>query len=41
MSVGQNFHPSSFCDLLDQQNHDNLDQDNLIKIFYLRYRNNL
>ena len=41
MFVGQNFHPSSFCDLLDQQNHDSLDQDNLIKIFYLRYRNNL
>jgi hypothetical protein len=41
MSAGQNFHPSSFCDLLDQQNHDHLDQDNLIKIFYLRYRNNL
>ena len=41
MSAGQKFHPSSFCDLLDQQNHDSLDQDNLIKIFYLRYRNNL
>jgi hypothetical protein len=40
MSARQKFHPSSFCDILDKQNHDHLDQDNLMKIFYLRYRNN-
>ena len=40
MSAGQKFHPLSFCDLLDQQNYDHLDQDKLMKIFYLRYRNN-
>ena len=37
MSAGQKYHPSSFCDLLNQQNHDHLDQDKLMEIFYVRY----